>query len=227
MILFKFWLLFIASFANANTFRSSYIEFQYPDDWRCNQDQKLWICRPASEASKSRSLLAILAKKDSLRRSEEEMKIQLSAPIETQDGAGNKAMSTVVKNLSNFSVHGQKWQSVLHLNSEMPGFYTQYLFASKNDLYILLSLTYETSLFESMRLVSTTLQNSLNIIAANNILEPPKVSVETGSSPVEVFDPSGASNHYASGSSKRIRIFIGFILAFALGGAIYLKLRKS
>lgn len=124
--------------AHAIKFSNQFTEFELPPKWQCNLEGAEWVCQSTDDA-KRRDAIVVLAAKlkgdmDTLEQYQEYLKKErdFAAP----NGAKVKSNPKYVRVSQ---LNQQPWVDSLHLESEVPGFYTRYLATVKQDIAVLVT----------------------------------------------------------------------------------------
>lgn len=131
-------LLLISHNSFGARFANQFVEFELPPKWQCNLEQTEWICQ-SSETQKRKDAIIILAAK---LRGEQDSLDQYLAYLK-QTKTYNSVKGTEVKSDPKYSktvkINEHAWIDALHLESEIPGFYTRYLATVKEDIAVLVT----------------------------------------------------------------------------------------
>jgi hypothetical protein len=134
------WLaLFLApSAAHAARFTNQFIEFELPPQWQCNLEGAEWVCQNTNEAKKKDAIIVLAAK---LKGDQDSLDQYLSylKSAKTYTSVQGKTVKSEVKYAKTVSLQGQVWVDSLHLESEIPGFFTRYLATVKADIGVLIT----------------------------------------------------------------------------------------
>ena len=132
---------FFSPFAEAKLFSNQFIEFQLPERWKCQLDGSEWVCQSTDEEKKRDAIIVLAAKirkpgMDELDvyRKHLENKQQYQAPN------GQKVISEP-RYVKDIQVNGKTWIDSLHLQSEIPDFFTRYLATVEADLGVLITFS--------------------------------------------------------------------------------------
>jgi hypothetical protein len=125
----------------AKTFANQFIEFQLPEKWECQLDGTEWVCQSTDEQKKRDAIIVLAAKikkpgMDELPKYEEHLK----APQVYQSLSGEQITSEP-RYVKQIDISGHAWIDSLHLQSEIPDFYTRYLATVEADLGILVTFS--------------------------------------------------------------------------------------
>lgn len=142
---FKFCLLaalfLIQTNAIAKTFSNQFIEFQLPEKWECQLDGTEWVCQSVDEQKKRDAIIVLAAK---IRKPGLDdlpvYKQHLEQKQEHTTPNGEKVISEP-RYVKEIDIAGQKWVDALHLQSELPDFFTRYLATVVADLGVLVTFS--------------------------------------------------------------------------------------
>jgi len=127
-----------ASPARAAKFTNQFIEFELPPQWQCNLEGAEWVCQNTNEAKKKDAIIVLAAKlkgdQDSL-----DQYLAYLKNSKTYTSVQGKTVKSEVKYAKFLSLNGQSWIDALHLESEIPGFFTRYLATVKQDIGVLIT----------------------------------------------------------------------------------------
>lgn len=133
-------LLFTAN-AYAKTFANQFIEFQLPDKWECQLDGTEWVCQSTDEQKKRDAIIVLAAKIKKPGMDDLPVyKAHLEKPQQYQSLSG-EAITSEPKYVKDLDISGHPWIDSLHLQSEIPDFYTRYLATVEADLGILVTFS--------------------------------------------------------------------------------------
>ncbi|MBI2606202.1 MAG: hypothetical protein HYW49_09005 [Deltaproteobacteria bacterium] len=140
----RFVVIFATAFAAARNahalkFSNQFVEFELPNmKWNCALEGAEWVCQSTDEQKKRDAIVVLAAKlkgeQDSLDKYQEYLN-----KARAFTGPGGKAMSSQPKYAKAAELNGQPWIDSLHLESEIPGFYTRYLATVKQDIGVLVT----------------------------------------------------------------------------------------
>lgn len=165
-------LIFIVTVAmsmqlQAKQFASQFCQFELPPGWDCALEGTEWVCQSTNEDRKKEAIIILAAKErgpqDSLMEYEAYLK-----KTKTFNLPGGKTQVSEPKDIKVREVNGQKWVDSLHLASEVPGFYTQYLATVKDSLGIAVTFSVGKDFYDAYRGVFE------NIIATMRVFVPKK-----------------------------------------------------
>ncbi|HEY8280131.1 MAG TPA: hypothetical protein VIH99_10935 [Bdellovibrionota bacterium] len=134
-------LVFLPVQAHAKTFANQFIEFQLPDKWECQLDGTEWVCQSTDEQKKRDAIIVLAAKIKKPGMDELPVyKAHLEKPQQYQSLSG-EAITSEPKYVKEMDISGHPWIDSLHLQSEIPDFYTRYLATVEADLGILVTFS--------------------------------------------------------------------------------------
>ncbi|MCM2321898.1 MAG: hypothetical protein NDJ90_01405 [Oligoflexia bacterium] len=130
--------LLVSSSAFAAKFSNQFVEFELPPQWKCNLEGAEWVCQ-SEDANKKRDAIIVLAAKlkgeqDSL----DQYQAYLKMPKNYTSVQG-KTVTSEAKYAKTTSLNNHPWVDSLHMESEIPGFYTRYLATVKEDIGVLVT----------------------------------------------------------------------------------------
>jgi len=231
-------LLTMESTSFAVKFSNQFAEFELPPKWQCNLEGAEWVCQ-SSEDGKKRDALVVLAAKlkgdlDSLDRYQQ----YLNGP-RTFTAPNGQAVKSNPKYTKITQINQQNWVDSLHLESEVPGFYTRYLATAKNDIAVLVTYSINKGKYQdyqsqfedmvkslkvfrkagSINTASQSLFNSnTQAISTSGLFQPTDAAKTTAAAPAE-------AKPKASSGGDDILMYV--VIAAAVGGFIYLKKKRS
>jgi hypothetical protein len=134
-------LLLFPAVVHAKTFANQFIEFQLPDKWECQLDGTEWVCQSTDEQKKRDAIIVLAAKIKKPGMDELAVyKAHLEKPQQYQSLSG-EAITSEPKYVKDMDISGHPWVDSLHLQSEIPDFYTRYLATVESDLGILVTFS--------------------------------------------------------------------------------------
>jgi hypothetical protein len=123
---------FAAKFANQFT------EFELPPQWQCNLEGAEWVCQSTNETKKRDAIIVLAAKLKGDQDSLDQYLTYLKA-AKTYTSVTGKPVKSDPKYAKTANINGHAWVDALHLESEIPGFYTRYLATVKQDIGVLVT----------------------------------------------------------------------------------------
>jgi len=191
--------------AHAAKFANQFVEFELPAKWQCSLEGAEWVCQN-TDAVKKREAIIILAAK--LRGEQDTLEAYLDYLKQPKrwTSIDGKSVQSEAKYARSADVNGHPWIDSLHLESEIPGFYTRYLATVKEDIGVLLTYSVNkdkhTQYVNDFENLTKTLRvfrkaGGLNAAPANQNLFG-LTKIPEGMSPDSVFPvtPKGASDEH-------------------------------
>jgi hypothetical protein len=124
--------------AHAARFANQFIEFELPPQWQCNLEGAEWVCQSGNEARKRDAIIVLAAK---LRGDQDDLGQYMTylKAAKTYTSIQGKQVKSEPRYAKNVSINGQVWVDAMHLESEIPGFFTRYLATVKQDIGVLVT----------------------------------------------------------------------------------------
>ncbi|MGC4121512.1 MAG: hypothetical protein QM765_44440 [Myxococcales bacterium] len=196
-------LFVLAPQAHASRFANQFIEFELPPQWSCNLEGAEWVCQNGNEAKKREAIIVLAAKLQGPQDTLEQYQAYLDKPKSYQSVQG-KPVTSDKRYAKKTSINDQAWVDALHLDSEIPGFYTRYLATVKDGLGVLVTYSiqkdkYTTYLsdFENMVKTLKVFRKGMGINAmpaGNAPLIPTGPASDTIFAPPMAAQPAGGSD---------------------------------
>ncbi len=122
----------------ASKFANQFSEFELPPQWQCNLEGAEWVCQ-STDASKKRDAIIVLAAKLKGDQDSLDQYLTYLKSAKTYTSVTGAPVKSSVKYAKTVNINGQAWVDALHLESEIPGFYTRYLATVKQDIGVLVT----------------------------------------------------------------------------------------
>lgn len=140
-------------------FANQFTEFELPPQWQCSLEGAEWVCQSINESKKKDAIIVLAAKLKGDQDSLDQYLNYLKAP-KVYESIKGKRVKSDAKYAKTVNINGQPWVDALHLESEIPGFYTRYLATVKQDIGVLITYSinrdkYQQSLEDFDNLVRT------------------------------------------------------------------------
>lgn len=145
-------LLVLGTFTSANsfakTFANQFVEFQLPEKWECALDGTEWVCQSTDEQKKRDAIIVLAAKIKKAGMDELPVyKAHLEKAQQYQALSG-ESVTSEPRYVKELDIKGKTWIDALHLQSEIPDFYTRYLATVEADLGILVTFSVRKDKFD-------------------------------------------------------------------------------
>ena len=124
--------------AMAAKFANQFTEFELPPQWQCNLEGAEWVCQSTNDAKKRDAIIVLAAKLKGDQDSLDQYLSYLKA-AKTYTSVQGKPVKSEPKYAKNVNLNGHPWVDALHMESEIPGFYTRYLATVKQDIGVLVT----------------------------------------------------------------------------------------
>lgn len=133
-------ILFSASMSQAKLFQNSYVSFELPPRWECEVDKTEWICRSDNLSSQKEAMIVLTAKEVGPMDDLGQYETYLKTPKPIADKAG-KPLTSKVRQVKRTVINGLEWVDGMHLESEVPFYYTRYLATKKDRIAVLVTFS--------------------------------------------------------------------------------------
>lgn len=133
-------LFLISATAHAARFANQFVEFELPARWQCNLEGAEWVCQSTDETKKRDAIIVLAAKLKGDQDSLDQYLNHLKASKVYQSVQGRTVKSDP-KYAKSVVIGGHPWVDSLHLESELPGFYTRYVATVKQDIGVLVTFS--------------------------------------------------------------------------------------
>ena len=130
--------IFCSTSSFAAKFANQFSEFELPPQWQCNLEGAEWVCQSTNDTKKKDAIIVLAAKLKGDQDSLDQYLAYLKA-AKTFTSVQGKPVKSEAKYAKTVNINGQAWIDALHLESEIPGFYTRYLATVKQDIGVLVT----------------------------------------------------------------------------------------
>jgi hypothetical protein len=181
--------------AMAAKWANQFTEFELPPGWSCTLEGAEWVCQSSDPAKKKEAIIVLAAKLKGDQDSLDQYLTYLKATKSFTSVAG-KPMKSEPRYAETKNFNGQPWVDALHLESEIPGFYTRYLATVKDDIGVLITYSVAKAKFSDYRQDFDNMVNTLRVfrktgeglnVAPSQPGQPPQVTIPTTVSDGGVF----------------------------------------
>lgn len=159
--------------AHAKVFRNAYISFEMPDAWRCNLEQTEWVCRSENNTESKEAIIILTAKEVGPTDAFNLYEQHLNTPMTLTLKSGETNQSLVQYRAKTMKISDQDWIDSLHLNSEVPNYYTRYVATIKDRIAILVTFSAHKDFYTKYSADFFKAIQSLQVIASKNLLARP------------------------------------------------------
>jgi hypothetical protein len=214
--------------SHAKTFANQFIEFQLPDKWECQLDGTEWVCQSTDEQKKRDAIIVLAAKIKKPGMDELPVyKAHLEKPQQYQSLSG-EAITSEPKYVKDMDISGHPWIDSLHLQSEIPDFYTRYLATVEADLGILVTFSVRKDKYDEYGPDIDAMVKSMRAFRkAGNPNDPPPGFPKEPNEGGVIFPgnpPKGPKN---SGGEEAGALALLLLLAGGGGGFFWWKKRQK
>jgi hypothetical protein len=145
------------------TFRNSYIEFEIPAAWDCEQENFAFVCQEANRQTVD--MVAVLAGKmvDPQRDNQAVYASQLAQPREWKNSNGTITISSEIRSGTR-CYDGKLWQWAHHYQSELQNYYTDYFVRIEGDITALVTVSFHRSIESEGSSMAATVARRLHMI---------------------------------------------------------------
>jgi hypothetical protein len=154
--------LMFSSPALASKFANQFVEFELPPRWQCNLEGAEWVCQSADETRKRDAIIVLAAKLKGDQDSIDQYTNYLKAPKLYQSVQG-RTVKSEAKYAKQLQINEHTWVDSLHLESELPGFYTRYLATVKQDIGVLVTFSINKDKYSQYQADAETMVNTLKV----------------------------------------------------------------
>jgi hypothetical protein len=200
--------------SQAKKFANQFVEFELPDKWDCQLDGTEWVCQSSDEQKKRDAIIVLAAKIRKPGMDELAVyKAHLEKAQQFQSLSG-EPITSEPKYAKDLDIQGHPWVDALHLQSEIPDFYTRYLGTIKEDLGILITFSVRKDKYEEYGPYLETMVKSLRAFRLPG--DPFPASTSTDTNVVAGPYPQNPPRHPAS--SEGGDGLLGVLVLFLAGG---------
>jgi len=167
--------------AFATKFANQFTEFELPPGWSCNLEVAEWVCQSSDPVKKKEAIIVLAAKLKGDQDSLDQYLSYLKA-TKTFTSVSGKPMKSEPKYAKTLSLNGHPWVDALHLESEIPGFFTRYFATVKDDIGVLVTYSIAKAKYQDYLKDFDNMVNTLKVFrkaggvnikpADANILQP-------------------------------------------------------
>jgi hypothetical protein len=200
-------------------FQNTYVSFEVPDNWICQQEGVAWICSPQSPVEAKEAIIVLVAKVAGPEDNLDSFLNLLKQPKKIVTKAG-MPMPSHVSYAQKRMLAGSTWVQAQHLGSEVQDYYTLYLATVKDQLSILVSFSAEKSYVKKYNGVFDKAMKTITLLSTKKLLlqqtgggvSNEVIGIQTGSSPFG----TGEMNVPINGKGTRGKGLLVFMILGAL-----------
>lgn len=217
--------------AEAKIFANQFIEFELPGKWNCQLDGTEWVCQSEDEQKKRDAIIVLAAKIKKVGMDELPVyKAHLEKPQQYQSLSG-ETITSEARYVKEIDIKGKPWIDSLHLQSEIPDFYTRYLATVEADLGILVTFSVRKDKYDEY---APDIENMAKSLRA--FRKPGDVNAGGGGEDIiadpsaPIFDAAGEATgkkKKTGGDSGGSEAFLFIILIAAGAGAFFIWKKKQ
>lgn len=229
--------IFLSHSSFALKFSNQFVEFELPNNkWSCNLEGAEWVCQSGDEQNKKDAIVVLAAKLKGDQDSLEKYQEYLNKPRVFSSPAG-QSVTSQPKYAKVLQVNDQAWVDSIHLESEIPGFYTRYLATVKQDIGVLVTYSINKTKYQDYLSQFEEMVKSLKVFrkaggvntnTAQSLFN--QAQLPGSFTAQNVFPDAEAPSDKASAKQKKSDddpMTLILIIAGAAGVFIYLKKRKK
>lgn len=127
-----------ASPSQAAKYTNQFVEFELPPGWQCVLEGAEFVCQNGDPQKKKDAIIILAAKLRGDQDSLDQYLAYLKQP-KSYTSVQGKPVKSEVRYAKNTDINGHPWADALHLESEIPGFYTRYLATVKEGIGVLVT----------------------------------------------------------------------------------------
>lgn len=136
------------STALALKFSNQFIEFELPNtSWSCALEGAEWVCQSTDDQKKRDAIIVLAAKLKGDQDSLDKYQDYLTKPRHILAPGGTQLTSNP-KYVKMAKINEHLWVDSLHLEAEVPGFYTRYLATVEQDIGVLVTYSVSKSKYQ-------------------------------------------------------------------------------
>jgi len=222
-------------FAHAAKFANQFVEFEMPPQWQCTLEGAEWVCQNTVESKKREAIIVLAAKLKGDQDSLDQYLTYLKA-AKTYTSVQGKPVKSEVKYAKTDNLNGDPWVDSLHLESELPGFYTRYLATVKKDIGVLVTYSIVKSKYQQYQADFEAMTRTLKVFrkegAPINVrpadAKPFDIQMPAGAISEGTVNPNGGSDSPIQVAAKQNKLpLLPIILVAAVVFFIWRRKRSD
>lgn len=176
-------LLLSAPSSFAIRFANQFVEFELPPKWSCALEGAEWVCQSSDKKKKRDAIIILAAKLRGEQDSLDQYQTYLKKPKKYKNIKGHPVQSEP-KYAKISKINNHAWVDSLHLESEIPGFYTRYIATVKKDIGVLVTYSIHKKKY------SQYLKDFENLVKTLKVFRKPGVGLNRKSKNQNLFETS-------------------------------------
>jgi hypothetical protein len=222
--------------SHAAKFANQFIEFELPPQWQCNLEGAEWVCQSADPAKKKDAIIVLAAKLKGDQDSLDQYSSYLKA-AKSWTSVQGRAVKSEPKYVKNSVINGDNWVDALHMESEIPGFYTRYLATIKQDIGVLVTYSINKAKYQDYLNDFETMVKTLKVFrkpGLNQQIAPQNTNLFANTPPnidqsavFPVGSVQGGAENQAQGPKKQDNSMLLIIIGVAVVGYIIWKRKQN
>ena len=228
--------IFSAQNSFAAKFANQFIEFELPPQWQCNLEGAEWVCQSSDPAKKKDAIIVLAAKLKGDQDSLDQYLTYLKA-AKSWTSVQGRPVKSEPKYAKTVNINGDAWVDALHLESEIPGFYTRYLAAIKQDIGVLVTYSISKPKYQEYLGDFENMVKTLKVFRKPGLNAAPQnsnafgnITIPTGMTPDAVFPNTtvqGGSDQPVAPKKQESSLPIILIALAAVGYFIWRKKKNQ
>ncbi len=144
----------------AGRWANQFVEFELPQNWLCLLEGAEWVCQSQDADRKKEAIIILAAKIQGDQDTLDQYLTYLKNPKAYTTPQG-KNVTSQVRYAQNKTIQNHAWVDSLHIESEIPGFYTRYVATIKDGIGILVTYSVNKNKYSDYQGQFDTLVESL------------------------------------------------------------------
>ena len=219
--------------AQGKKFSSQFCEFDLPDGWECDLEGSEWVCQSGNKDRRKEAIVILAAKE----RGEEDSLDAYQAYLKQKKVyklPGGKNIVSEMRYANTTEINDHTWIDAMHLQSEIPGYYTRYLATVKERLGVGVTFTVSKGHYNAYKEVFDRMVGSLKVFAPAQYTDRKNFKLGPGGPAGDVaFVPDdqgmpdlavGQKRRPSSQGSMGTNMLV--LLALAAGAGVFIVMRK-
>ena len=226
----------VASGAQGKKFSSQFCEFDLPEGWECELEGSEWVCQSTNEDRRKEAIVILAAKE----RGEEDSLDAYQAYLKQKkvfNLPGGKNIISEMRYVNTVEINGHTWIDAMHLQSEIPGFYTRYLATVEEGLGVGVTFSVAKDYYGAYKEMFDRMIASLKVFAPAKYAARKSFTLKTGDSVSDaafVPDDQGMPNlmprqkrRPSSAGAGGGGMILLLALAAGVGAVVFMRKRKK